>query len=58
MKNLCIYLDEGRGDALMHVHVYINGNMGIHILSLYYRTAWWMFMELGRDEVLMAHTCV
>ena len=25
-----------------------------HITSLYYRTAKWMFTELGRDEVLMA----
>ena len=32
--------------------------MGTHIVSLYYRTTWWMFMELCRDEVLMAHTCL
>ena len=32
----------------MHVYVWE------HIASLYYRTAWWMFMILGRDEVLMA----
>ena len=25
-----------------------------HIVSLYYRTALWMFTKLGRDEVLMA----
>ena len=25
-----------------------------HIVSLYYRTARWMFTKLGRDEVLMA----
>ena len=25
-----------------------------HIVSLYYRTTEWMFMKLGRDEVLMA----
>ena len=24
-----------------------------HIVSLYYRTAEWMLMKLGRDEVLM-----
>ena len=24
-----------------------------HIVSLYYRTALWMFTKLGRDEVLM-----
>ena len=24
-----------------------------HIVSLYYRTAQWMFTKLGRDEVLM-----
>ena len=24
-----------------------------HIPSLYYWTAWWMFMKLGKDEVLM-----
>ena len=32
----------------MHVYVWE------HIVSLYYRTAKWMFMELGRDKVLMA----
>ena len=31
----------------MHVYVWE------HIVSLYYRTAKWMFMKLGRDEVLM-----
>ena len=36
------------GGALMHVYVWE------HIASLYYRTAQWMFMKLGRDEVLMA----
>ena len=25
-----------------------------HIVSLYYRTAQWMFTKLGRDDVLMA----
>ena len=25
-----------------------------HIVSLYYRIAWWMFTELGRGEVLIA----
>ena len=44
---LWIYLDEGRG-AQMHVCVLE------HIISLCYRTAWWMFSKLGRDEVLMA----
>ena len=43
-----IYLGEkGGGGALMHVYVWE------HITSLYYRTAKWMFMKLGRDEVLM-----
>ena len=32
----------------MHVYVWK------HIVSLYYRTAKWMFAKLGRDEVLMA----
>ena len=32
----------------MHVYVWE------HIVSLYYRTAQWMFTKLGRDEVLMA----
>ena len=35
------------GGALMHVYVWE------HIISLYYRTAQWMFTKLGRDEVLM-----
>ena len=49
MNFLCIYLGEkgGGGGALMHVYVWE------HIVSLYYSTAWWMFMKLGRDEVLM-----
>ena len=32
----------------MHVYVWER------IVSLYYSTAQWMFMKLGRDEVLMA----
>ena len=37
----------GGGGALLHVYVWE------HIVSLYYRTAQWMFTKLGRDEVLM-----
>ena len=36
----------------MHVYVWE------HIVSLYYRTAEWMFTKLGRDEVLMVLTSV
>ena len=36
----------------MHVYVWK------HIVSLYYRTALWMFTKLGRDEVLMPGTCI
>ena len=43
----CIYLGEGRG-VLMHVYVWE------HIVSLSYRTDWWMLTKLGRDEVDMA----
>ena len=25
-----------------------------HIVSLYHRTAYWMFMKFGRDEVFIA----
>ena len=32
----------------MHVYVWE------HIVSIYYRTAKWMFTKLGMDEVLMA----
>ena len=41
------------GCVLMHVYVWE------HIVSLYYRTAWWMhFTKLGRDDMLMAlHMC-
>ena len=35
------------GGALMHVYVLE------HIISLSYRTAWWMFTKLDRDEVLI-----
>ena len=29
-----------------------------HIVSLYYKTAYWVFTKLGRNEVLMARTCI
>ena len=46
-------MKEGGGGALMHVYVWE------YIVSLYYRTAWWMFTKLGRDEVLMVpHLCL
>ena len=53
MNFLCIYLGEkGGGGALMHVYEWE------HIVSLYYRTAYWMFTKLGRDEVLLVpHKC-
>ena len=44
---------ERGGGALMH-NIYLE----THIVSLYYRTTWWMFMKLCRDEVLKARTCV
>ena len=37
-----------KGGALMHVYVWE------HIASLYYRTAYWIFTKLGRDQVLLA----
>ena len=48
---LCIYWVEGKtggwgGGGLMHAYVWE------HIFSFYYWTTWWMFMKLGRDEVL------
>ena len=49
MNFLCIYLCEKGGGELMHVYVWE------HIVSLYYRTAQWIFMKVGRDEVLMVH---
>ena len=54
MNFLCIYIGEkGGGVALMHVYV------REHIVSLYYRTALWMFTILGRDEVpLVPYECV
>ena len=49
MNFLCIYLGEGKGGgALMHVYVWQR------IVGLHYRTTWWMFTKLGRDEELMA----
>ena len=36
-----------KGGTLMHVYVWE------HIVSLSYIIAWWIFMKLGRDEVLM-----
>ena len=46
-----IYVKEG-GVALMHVYV------SEHKVSPYYRTAWRMFMKLGRDEVSWHRTCI
>ena len=46
MNFLCIYLGEKGGGALMQVYVWE------YKVSLYYRTAEWMFTKLGRDEVL------
>ena len=40
-------MKERGGGALMHVYV------REHIISLSYRTAWWMFTKLDRDEVLI-----
>ena len=51
MKFLCLFLGDeswGGGGALMLVYVWE------HIVSLYYRTALWMFTKLGREKVLMA----
>ena len=47
MNVLCIYLGEGKVGALMHVYVLE------HIISLSYRTTWWMFTKFDRDEVLI-----
>ena len=43
---------KGGGVTLLDVLVHIN--VLEHIVCLCFRTAWWMFMKLGRDEVLMA----
>ena len=40
-------MKEGGGVALMHVYVWE------HIFDFFSRTAWWILMKLGRDEVLM-----
>ena len=41
------------GGALMHVYVLE------HIISLSYRTSWWMFTKFDRDEVLIVtHLCI
>ena len=46
-------MKEGGGVALMHVYV-----LEHFIVSLSYRTAWWMFMKLDRYEVFMVpHLC-
>ena len=42
----------GGGVTLLDVLVHIN--VLEHIVCLCFRTAWWLFMKLGRDEVLMA----
>ena len=47
-------MKEGGGKvALMHVYVLE------HIISLSYRSTWWMFTKLDRDEVLIVtHLCI
>ena len=49
LSRFCLDKRRGRG-ALMYVHVFVLD----HIVRLCYRTAWWMFTKLGRDEVLVA----
>ena len=44
---------EGGGECT-NAYIY----MGTQIVSLYYRTTWWMFMKLLFMKVLMARTCV
>ena len=49
LMNFFMYLFRWRkvgGGALMHIYVWE------HIISLSSKTAWWIFMKLGRDEVL------
>ena len=41
-----MYLFRWRKGVCTNACIY----MGTHIVSLYYRTAWWMFMKLGRDK--------
>ena len=38
---------KGGGGAIMHVYVWV------HIVSLSYIIAWWIFMKFGRDKVFM-----
>ena len=53
MNILCIYL-EGEGKGGLHLCIYIYRNT----VSLFYRTASWIFTKLRRDEVHMApHMC-
>ena len=47
-RNLWIYLGEVRGCTYSCIC------MGTYSQPLLIRTAWWMFMKLGKDEVLMA----
>ena len=55
MNFLFIYLDEERRGCIKLMHVYVLE----HIVSLSYRTAWWMFTKLDRDEILVVpHLCI
>ena len=54
LMNFCLFIEVKKrgGGALVHVYVLE------HIVSLNYRIAWWIFIKLGRDKVLMTpHIC-
>ena len=53
LMNFIYLLKWKKGGALVHVYVWK------HIVSLYYKIAWWIFTKLGRDKVLMTpHICI
>ena len=45
--NFYVFIQVKEGGALMHVYAWEV------IVSLSYRTDWWIFTKLGRDDVLM-----
>ena len=55
MEFLCIYLGERRGRGCTNAGIYINGNTLSQPLL---QNCLMAVIKLGRDEVLMACTCV
>ena len=54
MNFLCIYLREKKGGGGALIHVYVLEN----IVSLYYRTALWVFVVVVREVLFLLYLSI